>query len=104
MVPDDSECIDRLVWALIDLGFEVRSWQDPVRPPVDPRLLRGRYYLRATRTNEGGSPLVLDATYESPLLPFDDAWRRRVMRGDLAVASREDLDRFRWPRGAAVSR
>jgi hypothetical protein len=38
------------------------------------------------------------ALCDRPLLPFEDAWRRRVQRGDVAVACPEDLDRLQWPR------
>jgi hypothetical protein len=100
LVPGDAASLDRLVGSLLALGFEVFSWTDPVRPPVDPDLLRGRYYLRAVREDRRGR-LVVDATYESPLLSFDEAWAHRRERGDVAVACPEDLERFRWPRGQA---
>src|SRR5262245_3282628 len=74
LAPGDLATLNRLVEVLLELGFTVYSWQDPVRPPLEGERLRGRFYLRAVR----GSGLVLDVTYESPLLPFSDAWQRRV--------------------------
>jgi hypothetical protein len=101
LVSNEIDSLNRLVQSLIEYGFAVHSWDEPVRPPVDPYRLQGRFYLRAVRVSKTGSRLVLDATYESACLPFEEAWRRRINRGAIAVASPDDLDRFQWPRSPA---
>ena len=95
LVPGDIDSLNRLVGCLIARDFTVRSWTDPVEMPLDPVRLRGRFYLRA---NDHGGELTVDATYESPLLSFADAWERHFPHGKIAVACTADLARFRWPR------
>jgi SAM-dependent methyltransferase len=95
LVPGECNSLNHLVQSLMEWGFAVHSWDEPVRAPLDPYRLLGRYYLRAVRVNKRGGRLVLDATYESPaLLPFEEVWQRRTLFGPIAVASSDDLDRF----------
>jgi hypothetical protein len=101
LVPNEIDSLNRLVQWLIEFGFAVYSWQERVCPPLDVQRLERRFYLRAVRVSGLGTRLVLDATYESPLLSFAEAWGRRLHRLDIGVASPEDLDRFQWPRSRA---
>lgn len=73
--------LDRLVGALLDDGFSVTSWGEPVAPPLSAKTLRGRWYLRARRGAE-----ALDLTYECPWLDFEACWAARVERQGIPLA------------------
>ncbi|MDB5389697.1 MAG: methylase domain protein [Planctomycetaceae bacterium] len=102
LVPNQIASLNLLVQCLLDMEFVVYSWGDQIRTPIDPDHLRGRFYLRAIRVSGSGGRLVLDATYESPLLPFADAWQRRIPVSQFAIASPADLNRLQWPRQPAA--
>jgi hypothetical protein len=95
LLEDAGDSLDRLVLTLRELGFAAESWGEPVGLPLDRAVLSGRFYLRFRRERQGKT-LIADATYESPLLSFREAWGRRVQRGAFALASPEDEKRFRW--------
>ncbi len=46
LVPSAIDSLNRLVQSLIEHGFAVHCWDEPVRPPVEPNRLQGRCYLR----------------------------------------------------------
>jgi hypothetical protein len=63
LVSDTDESLALFAnWARRE-GFALRSWDAAFGPDDDPSVLRGRIYLRATRTD-----VQLDATYESTVL------------------------------------
>lgn len=56
-------------WAatLVEEGWALTIWGEPVSPPLDPEYLRGKYYVRAKK-----GALVIDGTYEQDTLSLED--------------------------------
>ncbi|WP_067826324.1 hypothetical protein [Nocardia inohanensis] len=67
LLPSPSIGPDAFTTTLRARGWRVRSWQDEVRTPLDPALLTGRFYLRATRAAG-----IIDATYEYDAVTWDE--------------------------------
>lgn len=74
--------------ALLQRGFDVRSWDAPFTADLGLQGLQGRIYLRAT-----SSRLQVDITYEGVDI---DEWRRdAVVIDGVTVATVERIERQR---------
>jgi hypothetical protein len=73
-------------WAatLVEEGWALELWGQPVSPPLELEHLRGKYYVRARK-----GALVIDGTYELDLLPVHELLARASPFQGLPVA---DLD------------
>ncbi len=73
-------------WAatLVEEGWALTVWGEPVSPPLDPEHLRGKYYVRAKK-----GALVLDGTYEHDTLSLEELLARSSRLQGLRVM---DLD------------
>lgn len=96
LLPDALPALEGFARAAAALGWEVTSWDEPVAPPLDPLVLRGRFYLRARRPP---GPVV-DATYECAPLPWDEALLRAGRADGLPMAALEDVLHLKAVRGA----
>ena len=80
------EALPALATLLLDAGFSLSSWEEPVSLPLPAELLKGRWYLRAQR-----GLLVLDLTYECPWLDMDACLARSSRVRGIAVAHLGDV-------------
>ena len=99
LLPASETALNGFVREMNRQRYQVSSWGEEVRDPLDMKLLRGRFYLRATR-----SGLIFDATYECEYLPFARAWRRREWVEGVPCARLEDLASLMRVRNSAKDR
>ncbi len=84
-VPCDAARIAPLVDALAAAGWDLRVWGEPLRRPLDPAQIAGKFYVRATR---GACSLDLD--HELPV-PFAAMWADHLVRDGLPLATLEHV-------------
>ncbi|AWV07287.1 DNA methyltransferase [Marilutibacter maris] len=66
LLPADQARFDALLRWLVEQGFELSLWGEPVKPPVDLQCWRDHRYLRADRRGRDGSLVRLDLACVSP--------------------------------------
>lgn len=81
----DAARIAPLVEALAAAGWDLRVWGEPLRRPLDPAQIAGKFYVRATR---GACSLDLD--HELPV-PFAAMWADHLVRDGLPLATLEHI-------------
>lgn len=77
----DAARMAPLVEALAAAGWDLRVWGEPLRRPLDPAQVAGKFYVRATR---GACSLDLD--HELPI-PFAAMWADHRDHAGLPLAS-----------------
>lgn len=75
-------------WAatLVEEGWALTVWGEPVSLPLDPEHLRGKYYVRARK-----EALVIDGTFEHDTLPLQQLLARSSNIQGLRVMDLEML-------------
>jgi len=94
LLPASPQQLDLFASLVRGLGFQVMSWGEPVTAPLDHEKLQGRFYLRARRLEKDGAELMVDATYECPWLPFDEASEHQLKCRGIPVASKHHITRL----------
>lgn len=99
LLPSRTNGPDACAATLHARGWRVRSWQDDVYPPLDPGLLTGRFYLRATRGNG-----IIDATYEYDAVTWTEVSAAAESHDGIPVAAPRHLIALMAARGSAQDR
>ncbi|UGT40638.1 hypothetical protein LTV02_32315 [Nocardia yamanashiensis] len=99
LLPSAAIGPDACTAALCAQGWRVRSWQDDVHPPLDPEMLAGRYYLRATQGNG-----IIDATYEYDAVTWPEAEAAAELHAGVPVAAPAHLIALMAARDSAQDR
>jgi hypothetical protein len=76
--------LQRWAAALVEEGWALTVWGEPMSLPLDPNHLRGKYYVRAKK-----GALVIDGTYEQDTLSLEEILTRSSSIQGLRVM---DLD------------
>lgn len=87
-VPNSNEAISA-AHLLQQEGFTIYSWDDKVDSNFDQSKLEGRYYLRAIK--DVGNNCIIDITYESDIMQFDNLYRNSIILDGQRIASVEDI-------------
>lgn len=66
LLPADQAGFDALLRWLVERGFELSLWGEPVKPPIELRCWQDHHYLRADRRGRDGSLVRLDLACMPP--------------------------------------
>jgi hypothetical protein len=88
------ENLQRWASTLVEEGWALAVWGEPVSPPLAPEHLRGKYYLRAKK-----GALVLDGTYEHDTLSLRELIARSSLLRGLLVMELDTLLALKRERG-----
>jgi hypothetical protein len=94
VIENSSPNIELFTKRMLELSWQVRLWNEPIGIPIDTSLLKGKYYLRATRDR-----LVIDATYECEYIEWEDISRHSSKFNSVPVASIEHILKLKRIRG-----
>lgn len=97
VIPDDLATIRTAIRVLRQAKWETTLWQETIDEEVQAASLSGKYYIRAKKED-----LIIDLTFESPFISFEQLFERHQVQRGLICASLDDILYLKRIKGRAI--